>query len=245
MKRIWFVLFLVLTGSLIAAEGLFSLPVSTVILDAGHGGYDPGAVSELGDEPLLEKDLTLVLAFRVGEVLERESSLDVLYTRTDDTFLSLEQRLERANSVFPGGDSSALFVSLHFNSAPVEDPNGFEVLIKEEHRPVPFITPESPQWRISRFVSYRLKVVQQQLNLENLELARSVRDSFAWTFPDLRDRGIKEQDIYVLNGSVWPSILFEGGFMSNTTEYAFLSDPCWLEKAGEAIAQGILDYIGQ
>ncbi len=245
MKRIWLVIFLVLVSSLIAAGDLFSLPVTTVILDAGHGGYDPGAVSHLGDEPLLEKDLTLFLAFRVGEVLERESSLDVLYTRTDDTFLSLEQRLERANSVFPGGDSSALFVSLHFNSSTTEDPNGFEVLVKEEHRAVPFITRDAPQWRISRFVNYRLKVVQQQLNLENLELARSVIDSFSRTFPDLRSRGIKEQDVYVLNRSLWPSILFEGGFMSNTTEYTFLSDPDWLEKAGEAIAQGILEYIGQ
>ncbi|MBN2861034.1 MAG: N-acetylmuramoyl-L-alanine amidase [Sphaerochaetaceae bacterium] len=243
MRRITLTVLLILICSLLGASNVFALPVSTVILDAGHGGYDPGAVSYLGDEPLLEKDLTLSLAFRVGDVLKKEGSLEVLYTRTDDSFISLEQRLELANSVFPGSNSSALFVSLHFNSSPVEDPNGFEVLVKEGPRVVPFITSDSPQWRVSRFVSSRLKVTQQQLNLENLELARSVMDSFSRTFPDLRSRGVKEQDIYVLNGSLWPSILFEGGFISNTTEYRFLSDPQWLHKAGQAIAEGILDYI--
>lgn len=243
MRRITLTILLILTYSLLGASNVFDLPVSTIILDAGHGGYDPGAVSYLGDEPLLEKDLTLSLAFRVGEVLQEDSSLEVLYTRTDDSFISLEQRLELANSVFPGGNSSALFVSLHFNSSPVVDPNGFEVLIKDGPRVVPFITSDSPQWRISRFVSSSLKVAQQQLNLENLELARSVMESFSRTFPELRSRGVKEQDIYVLNGSLWPSILFEGGFMSNTTEYRFLSDPQWLHKAGQAIAEGILEYI--
>ncbi len=227
--------------STLPASAFSAYPISTVILDAGHGGYDPGAVSDT----LLEKELTLDLAFLVGDEIEKRSNLDVMYTRIDDSFVSLEDRLALANSVFPGMQQRALVVSLHFNASVSEDASGFEVLVKQEARQVPVIVEDAPDWRISYFTTARLQAFQQELNLENLELARSLSDSFGESFPSSRDRGVKEQDIYILGGSIWPAALFEGGFLTNREECLSLSEPGWMEKAAEAIAEGILAYADE
>ncbi len=244
MRRLTLLVCSLLFALQLSASTISSYPISTVILDPGHGGYDPGAVSNDRD-PILEKDLTLELAFRIGDELEHESDINVLYTRIDDSFVSLEDRLALANSVFPGMDQRALFVSLHFNASTAEEASGFEVLVKNELKAVPFLLSDSPDWRISYFATASLKTFQQELNLDNLELARSLMNSFSDMFPSRKDRGIKEQDIYVLNGSIWPAALVESGFLTNEEECAIISDPSWIERAAEAIAEGILTYINE
>ncbi len=234
---------LILSLQVLFSASLSAYPVTAVILDAGHGGYDPGAVGYVSGTELLEKELTLALALRVGEQLERKNNLDTFYTRIDDSFISLEDRLALVNSINPGPGERALVVSLHFNASDTPDANGFEALVKEEFRYIPFISGDAPPWRISYFSGVSLKRYQQELQMENVELGRSLSEAFSGMFPESRGRGIKEQNIYILNGAIWPAVLFESAFLTNPEESSMLSDPEWMEKASDAIVEGILRYI--
>lgn len=174
-----------------------------IILDPGHGGFDPGAIGPSGLE---EKDVNLAITLLAAEILQREG-YNVMLTRKDDRFISLKERVEMANRM-----EALLFVSIHANSANTTYSEGIET----------FIAP-------NKVASSQLLANALQRNLLK-ELKRN-------------DRGIKQEDFYVIKYTDMPAALVEVAFISNPHEESLLSSNLFREKAARAIAQGIIEYM--
>lgn len=218
-------------------------PVGTIILDAGHGGHDPGAVATWDGATYHEKDLTLDIVLRMRDILARRApDLTVLLTRESDVFVSLDERVDFATDIGPAHGMGAVFVSLHVNSAYTDTASGYELLVKQTGRRVTFLDEKSPLSAIKRWSSFKSSALNVELDAENEKLARSVRASLGTFFPTGKDRGIIERDIYVLNYSRMPSVLVEVGFLSNKEDSRNLLDEEWRQKMAAAIVSGLLAY---
>ncbi len=238
MRRTLLCVILIITSATVFAN-VYSHPVSTIIIDAGHGGVDPGAV---GIDGLLEKDITLALSLRLKDNIERNSDLNVVLTRSDDTFIQLEDRVAISNSTFPGWNKSALFISIHVNGSTSTTSSGYEMLVRESNKSAPFISVLSENWAISYFSHTSFTQLRRALNQASYGIAHSIRTAFSHSFPDSRDRGIKEMDVYVLHNNIWPSVLIEAGFITNQQEALLMRDPTWLDEISRSIWEGILQY---
>lgn len=225
----------------------FDLPVAVVVLDAGHGGQDPGAVFSWPFAPngvLIEKDLTLELALLVrDQLVKSEPSLEIRMTRDVDEFLTLDGRAAFARRIDPGLNSSAILVSIHANSASSPDASGFEILMKQLTKRVRFLDAESGNWQIARYANISNTMLNQALNRSNLLLAQAMQAAMGSVFPQSRNRGVKEQDVWVLNASCITGVLVEVGFISNAQEAKAMTSLTWKKSMAEAIVKGILEYV--
>ena len=238
MKRVAISIIL-LCFSLLFASSPYSQSINTLIIDAGHGGEDPGAVGK----EIVEKEVTLAIALRLKEIVEKKSNLTVVQTRLDDSFLELEQRVAISNSTFPGWNNSALFISIHVNGSISSIANGYEFLVRESRKSAPFISPLSDDWALSYFANDSITQLRRDLNQASYGAAHSIRKAFNNNLPSMRDRGIKEQDVYVINNNIWPSVLIEAGFVTNEEEATFMQDPSWIESVAQSIWEGISSYM--
>jgi len=221
-----------------------SVPVTAIIIDAGHGGHDPGARSSYPGGPV-EKDVVLDIALRLRAELQRmQPDINIVMTRETDVFITLEERSAIARAVDPGLSGQSILISIHTNGSTSESPAGFELLIKEHSKRVAFFGKDIEPWRLVRYAQENATQLNQNLNLANLALARSLETSIASMFPSMRDRGVKEQDVWVLNASAIPSVLVETSFITNTEEARLMQDDVWLSKMALAIAEGVLAYSG-
>jgi len=175
-----------------------------IVVDAGHGGIDPGASSKSGT---LEKNLTLDIALRLQACLMKRGAT-VLMTRTGDTYPTLAERANLAN-----GNQAHLFVSVHVNAdARPGTQSGTMVL---------YATPQS------------LPLARSLLSRLVLELQRA-------------DKGIRHRPgLYVLRHTVMPSVIVEVAYVDHKEEEALLNDPDFRQRAAEAIAMGVVDYVQQ
>lgn len=243
-KRVLVVLLGIIFISPLAANSPFTLPVSMVVLDAGHGGHDPGAVTQRDGSPLVEKDIVLDLTLRIAEYLRnQESHLEVILTREDDRYVTLEDRADRAAQQDPGIGKSLVFVSIHVNSSNSNNASGFEILRKKTNQWVRFLDAQSPDWEMLRYANFTAGELNRSLNRENLLLASTMREELTKALPEMRNRGIKEQDVWVLHATQVPAVLVEVGFLSSDKDAACMTQESWLTTMSEAIGNGILRYI--
>ncbi len=197
---------------------------TTVIIDAGHGGKDPGATNPLATEA----GYNLALAHRVKALLEK-ASFKVVLTRTNDTYLSLQERVELANAV----KEEAIFISLHFNSGG-RDARGIETFTLSP----PGVAHYGADLKSSDAVTRR----GNEHDSANIALATAVHGSILYRLgTNTFDRGIKRARFSVLSGVCHPAILFEGGFMSHPYEARLIAN----EKYQEALAVGIGDAVAR
>jgi len=252
--RIFIVLLMLLgiSGALCAQvkefkESPFLYPVSTVILDAGHGGHDPGALIRFSDyagEELLEKEIVLDITKQVAQLLRQwYPDLQVILTRNSDDFLSLQQRADIAARTNPGVGASSIFISIHANSSNASDASGVEFLVKRADKRVRFLVHDVDTWTIMRYANHTVDELNQLLNRANILLASQLEQRFLEQFPTVRNRGIKEQDIWVLNAGKVPSVLIEIGFLSNPEDAQNMQNPDWRSQVAHAIARGIADSL--
>ncbi len=185
---------------------------NVVVLDAGHGGKDTGAIG-FGT---YEKDINLAITLRVGQILESRG-VNVEYTRTNDTYLTLTERAEFANNL-----NAALFVSIHNNSATNAEAHGTETYY---YAP---ITDSDLFWQ----------------KAERSRLANCIQDQLVKSL-GRRDRGVKQDNFTVLVKTKMPSALAEISFLSNAEENALLVSSSYQARAAQAIADGILEYLGK
>ncbi len=220
------------------------LKVRRVVVDAGHGGHDTGAIGRGGTR---EKDVALTIALRLREVLGR-AGLEVILTREDDTFVPLEERARRANEA--KGD---LFVSIHCNSAPGRGLRGIETYslnTASDRYSIRLAAREnaSSEKRISDLQFILADLATKANTEESIRLARQVHTSLVehlrQRHREIRDLGTKQALFYVLLGVKMPAILVETSFLSNTEEERRLSSKWYQSDAAEAIATGIQDFLG-
>lgn len=215
-----------------------------VVIDAGHGGHDPGSIGYKG---VKEKDITLSISKKVGAYIEEYiPDVKVIYTRDDDSFVDLYERGEIANEA--GGD---LFVSIHCNSFHSTRPHGTEVyfLGLEKSRAARQVIE-----RENRIVNGETEI--KELTPEDLllyELANSgymaasekiasMLDHQFTKRAQRRSRGVKQGRLVVLHEASMPSILVESGFISNPSEQRYLSSDYGQSIIASAIFRAIRDY---
>jgi N-acetylmuramoyl-L-alanine amidase/putative methionine-R-sulfoxide reductase with GAF domain len=217
------------------------VPKMRIAVDAGHGGWDLGTVGRRG---LLEKDLVLEVAQRLGKLLESRLGADVIYTRQDDNYISLDERAGIANQA-----QADLFVSVHANYSDLPSARGVETYYTNF-----FSTPSTKdvETRENGIASNNppiaaLSPVELHERIEqSRRLAASVQRSLYGTLsvqnPGLRDRGIKEAGFVVLTETSMPGILAEISFVSSPTDEQRLRSDGYREQIAEALYKGIARY---
>jgi len=222
----------------------------TIVLDAGHGGHDSGAVGPTG---LMEKDLVLDITRRVARLVESELGVKVLLTRDGDYFVPLRERTSFANR-----ERADLFVSIHANAHPHASWAGVETY---------FLSSEATDSEARRVAALENSVVQLErpaaggrandvvkailwdlaqsaFQWESSRLAEIVQDSITRSLR-IPNRGVKQAGFYVLGGAAMPAILIEVGFVSNPAEERRLRDSRYRDEIARAIANGIAEYKRQ
>jgi N-acetylmuramoyl-L-alanine amidase len=221
------------------------LKVRRVVIDAGHGGHDTGAVGPGGTR---EKDVSLALAHRVGELLSA-AGMEVLFTRDDDTFVRLEDRARIANDA--KGD---LFVSIHCNSAPTPVYRGIETYTlntSSDRYSIRLAAREnsSSERGISDLQFILADLATKANTEESQRLAAAVQRSLVGglraRYKNVHDLGTKEALFYVLLGAKMPAILVESSFLSNPEEEKRLAARAYQEDVAQAIAAGVQDFLSR
>lgn len=219
-----------------------------VVLDAGHGGHDPG---NLGNG-YLEKNIALRIVLKVGAILEKNPDIKVIYTRKDDTFVDLYKRGEIANKA-----NADLFVSVHCDSHSSDahgagtfvlglhaNKQNFEIAKKENS--VIYLEDNYE----SRYAAYDinspesiigLTIMQEEFLDQSINLAKLMQDNFAKKLKRT-DRKVKQAGFIVLHQTFMPSVLVETGFLTNKSEGAYLNSKKGHDEMGNAIASAILTY---
>jgi N-acetylmuramoyl-L-alanine amidase len=226
--------------SLIRALGL---KIGRIVVDAGHGGHDTGTIGANG---LLEKDLVLDVALRLGKLLEQKLGADVVYTRQDDTFIPLETRTAIANQ-----NQADLFISIHANSSRDASARGVETYYLNFTRSPEALEVAARENAVSDTSVHELQDLVKKIALkekidESREFAVTVQRALysgeASKNPGVRDRGIKKAPFIVLIGANMPSILAEISFVSNPTDERKLRTPEYRQRIAESLYRGIARY---
>ncbi len=248
IKRLFLSLCLLMVAMVAGAKDF------TVVIDAGHGGKDPGAVSANGK--VYEKDVTLKVALMVGEsIAKSHPEVKVLYTRKTDVFVGLNDRARMANKA-----DADLFISIHVNAAQNRSAKGAEtytlgieearternldiakrengvILLEDDHeKTYANFNPNSPE-------SYIIfEYMQSEFVKESIHIAQYVQENFANDANRL-DRGVRQAGFLVLNATSMPSILVELGYISNPEEAKYLASSSAQQRLSNCISKAFDVY---
>jgi N-acetylmuramoyl-L-alanine amidase len=220
------------------------LGVRKVVLDPGHGGKDPGAMAN----QMLEKDIVLRIAQKLKPKLQQLLNCEVILTRNDDSYLSLEERTAIANT-----EEADLFVSLHLNAHPSEESRGLETYFlnlstNAEAMRVAAMENATSTHQISDLEGILSDILKNSKIDESSRLAERVHATMlsglnGKQFGEIKNLGVKQAPFYVLIGAQMPSILLEIAFISNKEEAENLKNPYYLETVASEIANGISAYV--
>ncbi len=226
--------------SLIRALGL---KVGRIVIDAGHGGHDSGT---LGVGGIQEKDLVLDVALRLGKLLHERLGAEIIYTRSDDTFIPLEARTAIANKA-----QADLFISVHANSSQDESARGVEVYYLNFTSDPNALDVAARENAVSGSSVHQLSDLVKKITLkdkiaESREFAADVDSSlFAGLTKGnegLKNRGVKKAPFVVLIGANMPSILAEISFVTNGRDASQLREPEYRERVAESLYNGVARY---
>jgi len=218
-----------------------------VVIDPGHGGNSKGAASrtKLGGRVWLEKELALAISMELKKLVDADPTLDTLMTRTNDAFLTLEERVQVAEQT--RGD---LFVSIHLNSIPLESPGsqakGIEYYIADDRALGQLearITRRTGGASVGTTVRKHAKLKVRDLLARSNAFARALEAECKKIsyFRD-KNRGIKRRNFYVLKNAYMPTLLLEVAFMSNTEDVRFISQKRNQQAVAKAIYNAIRTY---
>ncbi len=161
-------------------------------------------------------------------------------TRSEDVFLSLEERCSIAYQTPLRPQTSSLFISIHVNSATSNQASGFEILTKEQDKRVTLLDAFTPIENIPLYSAHSQLSLNRLLNQRNLVVATVFfEQALNGSLVTSRNRGIKERDLWVLNGSRMPAVLVEVGFLSNEEDARNLLSPQWRQRMAQILAQAI------
>lgn len=221
------------------------LKINRIVIDAGHGGHDTGTIGPTG---LMEKDLCLDIALRLGKIIEQKlPGADVVYTRSDDTFIPLEERTNIANEA-----KADLFISIHANSSPDHGARGVETYYLNmkgtpEAMEVAARENSSSQEGIHDLQDLVKRIARTEKIDESKEFAEDVQDSLSKriqkTARSERNRGVRKAPFVVLIGADMPSILTEISFLSNPADEQLLKKPDHRQHIAEGVYQGVSAYL--
>ena len=219
--------------------------ITTIIIDPGHGGKDPGAI---GYHNIKEKHIVLDIAKELGSFLRKEMpELNILYTRDDDTFLGLKNRTEFANK-----QEGHMFLSIHANASTAKTARGFEIFLLQpnsvdkaidvairENASI-FFEDNPEQYEKNQMIA---SISEKMYLQESEKLAISIENAVKKELPKTRMRGIKQAGFYVLVGAAMPKVLIEAGFITNKSEAKLLNKSSYRSEMAYGIFKGVQAYI--
>jgi len=222
-------------------------PLRTIVLDAGHGGHDSGAVGPAG---LQEKDLVLDVTRRVARLIEDKLNVKVLLSRDSDHFVTLQDRTTFANK-----ERADLFVSIHANAHRETASAGVETYFLSseatdsaarqvaalENSVVRLEKAPARSGRLDAVKAILWDLAQSEFQLESSRLAEVVQDSMTQSLR-IPNRGVKQAGFYVLGGAAMPAILIEIGFVTNPQEEKRLKESKYRDEIARAIYAGLAEY---
>jgi N-acetylmuramoyl-L-alanine amidase len=219
------------------------LKIGRILIDPGHGGHDTGTIGPAG---YMEKELVLDISKRLGQLIEERLGSEVIYTRDNDNFVSLEDRAKMANK-----QQADLFVSIHANSSKAKsavgietyylsltaDPEALEVAAREN---------AVSQETISELQGLVSKIALNEKVDESKEFAEKIQASLRKNLASGKarkfDRGVKKAPFVVLIGADMPAILAEISFLSNPEEEKRLKTEKHRQQIAEALYEGVANY---
>ncbi|MCS6934714.1 MAG: N-acetylmuramoyl-L-alanine amidase [Chitinophagales bacterium] len=230
------------------AQGKYT--IRTVVIDAGHGGKDPGAI---GPGKTFEKDIALVIALKLGDYIQKNfPNINVIYTRKSDVFLELYERANIANK-----NKADLFISIHVNSSPNKETYGTSTYVLGLHRTEANLEvakrensvinleedrdknyefdPNTPEGHII------MSMKQNAFLDQSIEFASKVENQFE-NYARRKSLGVKQAGFYVLYKTTMPSILAEIGFISNAEEEKFLNTTKGQDLIATSLFNAFKDY---
>ncbi len=222
---------------------VLGLKLGRVVIDAGHGGHDTGTI---GPNGLMEKDLVLDVALRLGKLITQQLGAEVVYTRSADVFIPLEQRTKIASE-----EKADLFISIHANSSPEPSATGVETFyfnLTSDRVGLDLATRENAASlsSISDLNDLLHKAVLENKLEESREFAQKVQSALWVNSLKLnshsRDRGVRQAPFVVLIGASMPSILAEIAFVSNPHDERLLKRTDQRQKIAEALLRGVSQY---
>lgn len=239
----------ILLAALLALPLMAEKPY-TLVLDAGHGGKDPGAVGKFSQE----KDLNLKLVLAVGkQINEQYPDVNVVYTRSTDVFIPLQKRADIANKA-----NADLFISIHTNSAEKKEPRGVETFILGTDRMEANLDVAMRENAVMKLESdyqttyqgfdpnsidsyIMFELMQNSYMDQSLRMAEQVQQRFVGHL-NRADRGVRQAAFWVLLKTACPSILFEMGFISNPEEERFMNEPASIARMANALVNAFGAY---
>jgi N-acetylmuramoyl-L-alanine amidase len=221
------------------------LKIGRIVVDAGHGGHDTGTIGPTG---LMEKDICLDVALRLGKIIhQRLPGAEVVYTRSDDTFIPLEERTRVANE-----SKADLFISIHANSSHDHAARGIETYylnLKGSPDAMEVAARENAtaQESIHDLEDIVKKIARSEKIDESREFAADIQESLAKRIQKMnrtvKDRGVRKAPFVVLVGADMPSILTEISFLSNPADEQLLKKPEHRQRVAEGLYQGVANYL--
>lgn len=221
--------------------------IDTVVLDAGHGGKDPGAIGKYGTK---EKTIVLDIVKRIGRLLTKKTNIKVVYTRDEDVFIPLWKRTKIANE-----NNGKIFISVHANGNRNRKAYGFETYLlspaktqdaidaaARENAVIKYEEARSERYKGLTYEGQILATMAQSMFMKESEsLAGQIQQELAKEIKS-EDRGVKQAGFYVLVGASMPNVLIEVGFLSNPDEEKKLRTPEYRQKIANAIYRAIIEF---
>ena len=216
----------------------------TIVIDAGHGGKDPGAVGYRGTK---EKDIALDVAKRLEKKLSKNMKVKIVMTRDEDIFLKLSERTKIANE-----NNGSLFISIHTNAAEDRRASGFETFLIGQNKNEAAVRVAARENAVLELEGSTGKKLTDE-DLIKATIAQSAFASKSELFASLvqkeikkrvqsKDRGVKQAGFYVLMGASMPNVLVELGFISNPSEEKKLRSPQYRDQLATAIYRAVEQY---
>lgn len=239
----------IVQGSAQTAAGTPASKIAAIIIDPGHGGRDPGTnhshVIDGKTVELVEKDITLKVASQVYDQLKAKyPDKQVVLTRKDDSYVTLEQRTEIANNVKLAPDEAMIFISIHANASFDPTARGYEVWYLPPAYRRNVIDPTSLGNSTKELYPILNSMREEEYTIESVLLGKKilggVQDEVKQT---MINRGLKEESWFVVRNAKMPAVLIELGFVTNKDEASLLLDPEHLKKMATGIYNGISDFV--
>jgi len=222
--------------------------VGAILVDAGHGGKDPGALKTYKingkNVTIQEKDITLKVAKMLAERLKTAyPGKQIILTRDSDKFLSLGERTDIANGVKVGENEAVLFISVHVNSSLNKTSSGYEVWYLSPGYRRNVLDKSAVDGDENLYTALNA-MLEEEYTTESIMIAKFIMDGLqAQIGKESTARGIKAEEWFVVRNSNMPSVLIELGFISNEKEALLLNDDRYLKKATLGIYNGIAAFI--
>ena len=221
--------------------------LDTVVLDAGHGGKDPGTIGRKGTK---EKNITLDIVQRLGKLITRNTTVKVIYTRNEDVFIPLWKRTKIAND-----NNGKIFISVHANANRSSRSNGFETYLLRPGKTQDAIEVATQENAAIKYEELRdgkyhdltpegmilATMAQSTFMKESESLAEQIQTELSKNISAV-NRGVKQAGFYVLIGASMPNVLIEVGFLSNANEEKRLRTPTYRQKIAESIYRAIIKF---